>query len=137
MLKVDMVSCYVTSPYPQPNNPEGQGRQIRYIPKDIFRLWKFLMVNAKGFQVDEEVHSFWVDEEMYSRESNSFGKHRIETVVQVYFRYFKNIEGGRPVIRYFPSEYYHQIMSFFLRNFSQEHIQKDIQRSDGFFVVRL
>jgi hypothetical protein len=136
MLKIEMVRCYVTSPSPQAENPEGAGKQVRYIPKEIFRLWRFLMERVKGFEVTEQTDSFWVDEEMYSREQGSFGEHETEKVVQVYFQYFKDAEGGRPVIRYFPYDYFNQIMQFFMRNFSDEYIKADTERTFGYFVIR-
>ena len=68
MKKVEMVRCFVTSPTPNPKNPEHTEKTVRYIPSDIFRLWRYLMEEVKGFEVHEPVTSFWVDEEMYSKE---------------------------------------------------------------------
>lgn len=136
MLKIKMVRCYVTSPYQQQDNPEGKGSQVRYIPRDIFRLWKYLMVHVKDFKVEEELHSIWMDEEMYSKESPKLGKVKKDNVVQVYFRYFKESESGRPVIRYFPEKYLEKILSFFMKNFSTAHIRKNVKQSKGYFIVQ-
>lgn len=135
MLKIDMVRCYIKSPFPQRDNPEGLGSQVRYIPKEIFRLWKFLMTNVKKFEISHEEHSFWVDDEGYAKEKASFQKHKAEKVIQIHFRYYKNVEGGRPVIRYFPYAYFNQIMQFFMRNFSDDHIQNDAEKITGYFVI--
>lgn len=137
MLKIKMVRCYVTSPYQQGDNPEGNGAQVRYIPSDIFRLWKYLMVFVKGFTVEEESHSFWMDREMYSKESPDPEKTQRDEVVQVYFRYFKETESGRPVIRYFPDQYLEKILSFFMKNFSTAHIRKNVKQTKGYFIVQL
>ena len=135
MLKVEMVRCYVVSPLPQSQNPEGLGRQVRYIPLEIFRLWKYIMVSVKGFQVVDEVISFWMDEEEYNKESAGYSSHEVEKVVQVYFQYHKDMQGGRPVIRYFPSEHFQSIMQFFMQNFSSHHIKRDVEQTSGIFIV--
>ena len=75
MIKLDMVRCFILSPRPQRQNPEGAGKQVRYIPRDIFRLWKYIMTHVKGFQVTDEIRSFWVDNEMYTKESSAYGTH--------------------------------------------------------------
>jgi len=136
MFKIEMVRCFVTSPHRQMHNPEGEGKQVRYIPMEIFRLWKFIMVNVKDFNISEEVRSIWVDEELYCKEKPTYGEHEADRVVQVFFKYFMETENGRSVIRYFPYEYFNQIIQFFMRNFSSEYIRGDVEKTDGYFVVR-
>jgi len=137
MLKIEMVRCKITSPFPQGDNPEGKDSQVRFIPYEIYRLWNFLMTDVKSFSIIDEKISFWVDHEQYSKDKNSYGKHKKEEVTRIYFRYFKNIHRGRPVIRYFPDGYLNKIMRFFMKNFSMNHIEDDVEEVKGYFITLL
>jgi len=134
MKKVEMVRCYVASPEPQPNNPEAEGKTVRYVPTDIFRLWRYLMEDAKGFSIDDIQTSFWVDEEMYSKEKAAYGPHTTDLVVEVSFIYCRDTEVGRPVIRYFPQPHLEGILSYFLKNFSEQYIKGGMEKTTGVFV---
>lgn len=137
MKKVEMVRCYVTSPdASDKENPEGPGKSARYIPSDIFRLWRYLMEDVKDFAIDDVLTSFWVDEEMYSKEHAAYGNHEKEKVVEVSFLYTRDSEVGRPVTRYFPLAHLESILNFFLRNFSERYIQGGMRKSPGFFIVQ-
>ncbi|HPQ69996.1 MAG TPA: hypothetical protein PKW95_12780 [bacterium] len=136
MKKVEMVRCFVTSPNPDDRNPEKTNSQVRYIPGDIFRLWRYLMEEVKGFALDDEQVSFWVDEEMYSKENSTYGDHQKEKVVEVSFLYFRDSEVGRPVIRYFPLEHLEGILNFFLKNFSDKYIQGGMRKVPGYFISK-
>lgn len=134
MKKVEMVRCFVTSPNPANSNPEGSQKSVRYIPSEIFRLWHYLMVDVKGFQITNENVGIWVDSEMYHRDKGEFTDHKAHPVVEISFTYAKDTFVGRPVIRYFPKEYFETIMQYFLRNFSQEYIQNDVIKIEGFYI---
>jgi len=136
MKKVEMIRCYVTSPKPNPKNPESTERTVRYIPSDIYRLWRYLMEEVKGFEVHDTVTSFWVDEEMYSREKASYGEHDSQKVVEVSFLYYRDTEVGRPVTRYFPLAHLESILNFFMKNFSERYMQGGMQKRPGYFIVR-
>jgi hypothetical protein len=136
MKKVEMVRCFVVSPEPQPGNPEHEEKTVRYVPGDVFRLWRYLMEDSKGFGVQQPVTSFWVDEEMYSRERALYGEHTVEKVVEVSFIYCRDTEVGRPVVRYFPQAHFENILSFFMKNFSDEYIKGGMQKTIGMFVER-
>ena len=68
-------------------------------------------------------------------EHPGYSSHEVEKVVQVYFQYHKDMQGGRPVIRYFPSEHFQSIMQFFMQNFSSHHIKRDVEQTSGIFIV--
>ena len=136
MKKVEMVRCYVTSPQPNEANPEHPERSVRYVPSDIYRLWRYLMEEVKTFVIDAPVLSFWVDEEMYSREKHTYGDHECEKVVEVNFVYFRDSDVGRPVTRYFPLAHLESILNFFLKNFSEAHIQGGMRKTPGFFISK-
>jgi len=135
MKKVEMVRCFVVSPEPQDGNPEGDDKTVRYVPGDVFRLWRYLMEDAKGFAVHHAQTSFWVDEEMYSKEKNGYGAHGVEKVVEVSFIYCRDTDVGRPVVRYFPLSHFEDILAFFMKNFSDEYIKGGMQKTIGFFVA--
>jgi hypothetical protein len=134
MKKVEMVRCYVTSPDPQLPNPEGEEKTVRYVPSDIFRLWRYLMEDVKGFSIHDVVTAFWVDEEMYSKERATYQDHATDPVIEVSFVYTRDSEVGRPVVRYFPQLHLDVILGFFMKNFSDEYIKGGMQRANGYFV---
>jgi len=136
MKKVEMIRCYVASPHPNPDNPESQERSVRYVPSDIYRLWRYLMEEVKGFTISQPLLSFWVDEEMYSKDKSVYGEHSMEKVVEVSFLYYRESDVGRPIIRYFPHEHLENILNFFLKNFSEDYIQGAMNKAAGFFIVR-
>jgi hypothetical protein len=129
MKKVEMVRCYVTSPGEK--NPEAT---VRFVPSDIFRLWRYLMEDVKGFSVVDAATSFWVDEDMYSRERGVYGEHQIESVIEVSFVYCRDSEVGRPVIRYFPHDQLETILGYFMKNFSEDYVKGGLQKVTGYFV---
>jgi len=125
--KVEMIRCYVTS-------PNDGSKTIRYIPFDIFQLWKYLMESHRNFEVTTEQASVWMDEESYSRDAPSLPPHHAEKVMEVSFLYFAESDVGRRVVRYFPLEDYETIMGYFMKNFSQEHIQESKKEVPGVFI---
>ena len=136
MLKFELVRCYVKSPWDQGSSDDEQSRQVRYISLEIFRLWKYLMTRTKGFEISDEVASIWLDDEMYSLRKELLGPHKAFRVTQVYFKYNRDLEGGRVVIRYFPEEAFNQIMDCFMRNFSKDYMGTKIQQTNGYFIMR-
>jgi hypothetical protein len=112
MKKVEMVRCFVTSPEPNAANPEHPERSVRYVPSDIYRLWRYLM------------------------EGHNYGDHEKNKVVEVSFIYFRDSDVGRPVIRYFPLAHLEGILNFFLKNFSEAHIQGGMKKTPGFFISK-
>ena len=136
MKKVEMIRCFVASPNPHPNNPESPEKSVRYIPSDIHRLWRYLMEEVKGFSIHDAMTSFWVDEEMYSKEKQTYGEHQMEKVVEVSFLYYRDTEAGRPVTRYFPLTHLESILNFFMKNFSERYIQGGMKKTPGYFIVK-
>ncbi len=135
MKKVEMVRCFVSSPS-KDGEEESVPATVRYVPSDIHRLWRYLMEDVKGFTIEASKTSFWVDEEMYSREKAVYEEHTIDDVVEVSFVYCRDSEVGRPVIRYFPQEQFESILGFFMKNFSEEYIRGGLQKAKGYFVAR-
>lgn len=136
MKKVEMVRCFVASPNRPDDDFPADEKTVRYVPSDIFRLWRYLMEDVKGFAISEPATSFWVDEEMYSREKSCYDAHNTEHVIEVNFVYCRDSEVGRPVIRYFPREQLDTILQYFMKNFSDEYIKGGLQRNAGFFVAK-
>ena len=134
MKKIEMIRCSVVSPNKSNPNPEGGDKSLRFIPSEIYRLWRYLMEQVKGFGIAQEIISFWVDEELYSRDKSGYGAHTAHPVVEISFVYFKDTHVGRPVIRYFPLEYYQMIMGYFMKNFTEDYIKSGPDKKTGFFI---
>jgi hypothetical protein len=125
-----MVRCFVTS-------PNDVSRTVRYVPFDIYQLWKVLMEVQKSFRVSEECVSMWMDEELYSREAHRLPPHRKEEVMEISFVYYRESDVGRNVVRYFPADDYEKIMGYFLKNFSEKFIRHGKKEVPGVFVFPL
>lgn len=137
MLKIDMVRCHVISPDKDNNSKDENFKQERYIPLDIFRPWKFLMEKIKGFHLEDEIESFWVDDEQYSKDLKNYPPHDARRVVQICFSYYKDRQGGRPVVRYFPNKNFEKILQVFMRNFSDTFINDETEQTTGYFILPL
>ncbi|MDP8223556.1 MAG: hypothetical protein P9L99_09360 [Candidatus Lernaella stagnicola] len=133
MKKVEMVRCWVSSP-DNDDQSSSAPPTVRYVPSDIYRLWRYLMEDVKGFQIEGAETSFWVDDEMYSREKSIYGEHTTDHVTEVGFIYCRDSEVGRPVIRFFPQDQLEAILGFFMKNFPEEYIKGGLQKTNGFFV---
>jgi hypothetical protein len=134
MKKIEMIRCFVRSPRPSGDSPSDE-RSPRYVPSEIFRLWRYLMESVKGFEISDIVAGVWLDEEMFTKERDSYGVVRPDVVMEVFFNYTRDTSVGRPVIRYFPQDRFEAIVAIFLRNFSGEHIQGGTRQTRGRFIA--
>jgi len=133
MKKIEMIRCAVRSPN-KANNTFYEEKSLRFVPLEIFRLWRYLMEQVKKFEVSEVVTGYWMDEPTFSKEKGSFGNTEPDPVFEVFFTYTRDTKVGRPVIRYFPKERFERIMEIFLGNFSEEYIHGGTRLTRGFFV---
>ncbi|MCB1152743.1 hypothetical protein KDL45_03760 [bacterium] len=130
MKRVEMVRCRVQSPDSDP----GDDATLRYVPFEIFRLWRYLMEEVKGFRIEAFELGLWVDEEMASRNTHLTSGVPSDPVMEVSFTYGAHGEVGRPVIRYFPKDSFERIMQIFLRNFRKENIHGATRQVQGYFL---
>ncbi len=122
-------------------SPQGDKRQnkdaasTRYIPSEIFRLWRYLMEQIKGFEVFDIATGLWFDEEMYEKSKSDFANRKSERVIEISFSYCQDTTVGRPVIRYFPKDGLDEIMDVFIKNFSKKHIRGGTSQTRGYFIA--
>ncbi|MCZ7583827.1 MAG: hypothetical protein M5R36_11085 [Deltaproteobacteria bacterium] len=133
MKKIEMVKCLVRPPRQSPDDAPGDPT-ARFVPYEIFRLWRYLMEQVKGFEIADVHTGYWFDEPMFSKEQERLAGRNAEPVVEVFFTYTKDTTVGRPVIRYFPKERFDAIMNVFLRNFDNRDIRGGRRLVNGFFV---
>ena len=128
MRKVELVRCALTGPR-EPGN-----RAVRYVPAEIFELWKHLMEHRHGFAVEPEVFSFWFDGATYAARKETFPAHAAEEVVELRFHYPGTAPAGREVLRYFPAAEYDAIRRYMDAHFEPAR-REDIVETAGVFVV--
>ncbi|MBN1827507.1 MAG: hypothetical protein JW958_14765 [Candidatus Eisenbacteria bacterium] len=109
-----IVRCLVSREDTSPTEPT-----TRYVPLDIFELWKFLMENRHGFSVDRRVTSLWFERGAATR--SSYAGIDFEAVTQVELFFFSEEDGMlHQQVRYFPSgdpDVYRRIRDVFVSHY--------------------
>lgn len=131
MKKIEMIRCAVRSP--QKGAPYTGEKSLRYVPSEIFRLWRYLMENVKGFEISDIETGVWLDQEMLSKDKAQYPSEKPEAVMEVFFTYVRDTTIGRPVIRYFPQERFEAILKIFMKNFIGDYIQGGTRQTQGYF----
>ena len=134
MQQIEMVRCKCTDFHTKMKRPE-RPICVRYIPLELFHIWKYLMENIEGITVLSKERSIWMDEEMYSRQLHSLGEHELDLVDRVCFDYFGPATSSRPVIRYYSTDELNGMLAYMSRNFPYEPHMTQINRTQGFFIV--
>lgn len=92
-----IVKCFV-----QKMDAEGAPRSVRYVPLEIFNLWKFLMQERHRFRVTDATASLWFERGQATE--SSYAGIEYEPVTQVELFYFAEEDGMlHQEVRYFPS----------------------------------
>jgi len=109
-----IVKCLV-----QKKDDPDQSKTPRFVPLDIFEVWKFLMKEKHGFHVSDEVTSLWFERNAASE--SSYAGIEYEPVTQVEIFYFSGSDGMlHQQIRYFSSsdeEEYEGVRDAFLSHY--------------------
>jgi len=93
-----IVKCFVRRTDEPPASQSS-----RFVPLDIFNLWKFLMEERHLFEVSEPVTSLWFEKGAASE--SSYAGIEYEPVTQVELFYFAEEDGMlHQEVRYFPSD---------------------------------
>jgi hypothetical protein len=127
MARVDLVRCVVASPR------EPERRQIRYVPADLFDLWRHMMERRHGFAVGEVSAAPWIDQASYARAAGTLPPHAPEAVIEVRFLYPDPGPVARQVLRYFPKEEYDGIREYLVAHFDPARRQ-DVTETPGVFL---
>ncbi|MFH1681688.1 MAG: hypothetical protein ABIH26_13735 [Candidatus Eisenbacteria bacterium] len=110
-----IVRCFVRK-----EEPPGSSRTPRYVPLEIFNLWKRLMEERHGFGVADPVVSLWFEKGEASESSRAIVAH--EPVTQFELFYLSEKDGLlRREVRYFPSadqKEYGRIRDLFLAHYN-------------------
>jgi len=123
--KIEMIRCFVGRA-DQPQN------QVRFIPADIFEMWRFLMERVHHLVVARPGVSVWVAEDQGEA---ALALRPLEPVVEIRFRYHDMGEVGRQVVRYFPEDEFDEVFTAFRRHFPDDERMHELSRRRGFFLA--
>jgi hypothetical protein len=124
MSMVEMVRCEV--------GKDSQGRgDVRYVPAEIFVMWRYMMEGVHRLQVKAPRVSVWLPKD---HESRRWRDEPAEAVIEVRFRYRDLGDTGRVVTRYFPEQGFGQIYRTFRRHFPDDARIEEMTRRDGYFL---
>lgn len=132
-----MVKCYVRH-----DDPPDSAASPRFVPLDIFDLWKFLMEERHRFRVSDPKASLWFERGAATASSYAGIEH--EPVTQVELFYFAEEDGVlHQEVRYFPSgdgEAYDRIKSAFVAHYRNHKVQgrgdPKLNETPGVYIKR-
>ncbi len=119
MRKVKLLKCHLS----RKGNRSAQGSETgngntRYVPVDIFNLWRHYMQNRHGFALDVPEVSYWVDDEALMEWAEQVSPDRLETVIELsFYAYSQDVETSVPVVRYIAADDYAESKDFLLRHY--------------------
>jgi hypothetical protein len=90
---------------------------VRFVPLEIFQLWKHLMTEKHKFSVREETVSIWFD--IDGDPNVSYSEANYEKVIRFSMLVYSDNDGMyRKVTRYFPTDSYAEIKPRLLSHYS-------------------
>ena len=135
MAKEKIVRCMVRK------NGAGTGPgSVRYIPLEVYDLWKNLMVARHGFAVQEDCTSLWFD--IDGDPHVNYADTNYHKVVRLSIWIYSDPDGMfRKVTRYFPLEGYDDIKPRFLAHyaghFSDERFPARMEETHGVWLKHM
>jgi hypothetical protein len=113
MAKEKIVRCIVAK-----NEDQVTHESIRYIPLEIFQLWKHLMTEKHGFAIQDGCVSLWFD--IDGDPNVSYADTNYEKVIRLCLWIYSEEAGMfRQVTRYFPQDSYEKIRPHFMAHYSR------------------
>ena len=113
MAKEKVVRCRVSK-----NGSGPAVESVRYVPLDVFDLWKHLMTSRHGFEIVEEQVSLWFD--IDGDPHVSYSDSDYEKVLRLSMWVYSDKDRMfRKVVRYFPESDYSDIRSAFLSHYDE------------------
>ena len=137
MNRIPMVKCFVLKKSDDPINKES-----RYIPLDVFELWKYYMQSHHKFLVLEEIDSLWIDEEEHTKYLQIYERLALEEVREIKIILFSyETQLIIPVVRYIEEENYEKIKHILLSHYSDRKKGamreiREIKERRGFWIKR-
>ena len=111
MAKEKIVRCVVSRP------AGTEQTSVRYVPLDVFQLWKNLMTGRHDFTVQEDCVSLWFD--IDGDPNVTYADANYEKVVRVSLSVYSDEDGMfRRITRYFPAGSYSEIKPRFLAHYA-------------------
>ncbi len=113
---------------------------VRYIPLDVFNLWKLLMTAKHGFQVESDCTSLWFD--IDGDPNVKYVDSNYEPVIRLRLWVYSEEAGMfREITRYFPASEYARIKPNFLAHydtyFKSSQFPPRIEETRGVWLKRV
>jgi hypothetical protein len=113
MAKEKVVRCLVSK-----NGSGPPVESTRYVPLEVFDLWRHLMTTRHGFEILQEQVSLWFD--IDNDPHVSYSEADYERVLRLsLWVYSERDRMFRKVVRYFPEEEYARIRPTFLSHYEE------------------
>ena len=128
MNAIAMIKCFLT------RNTEEPG-SVRYVPLEIYEMWRFLMERVHRLLVVEPAASIWVPVGPNSEASGEEHAVQNEAVVEIKFKYLLSNNVGKPVVRYFPEDDFDQLYGYLRKHFPDESKMEGVQLRKGYFLA--
>ncbi|HPQ67522.1 MAG TPA: hypothetical protein PKW95_00245 [bacterium] len=129
MESIEMVKCYL-------KKDERDAGSVRYIPLDIFEMWRVLMRKVHGFLVADPVVATWTplndDPPEFLADAREDDD---DVVIEVSCRYSHSKKIDRSIVRYFPANDFEEVYGYFRNHFPDDKIDS-IRRRRGCFNCR-
>jgi hypothetical protein len=112
---------------------------VRYVPSEIFGLWRHLMRSKHGFEVKEGQASLWVDVE--EKPEAAYSETQYDRVLEVSLLFYSEKDGMFDrVRRYFPLEDYPRLRDVFLSHYMDEAmaggVSPQVKEKRGIWIHR-
>ncbi len=111
MAKAKIVKCTVK----RKGSPEAHP-SVRYVPLEVYNLWKFLMTCKHGFEILDERVSLWFDTD--GDPNINYSSTNYDKVIRVCLGIYSEKDGMfHEIVRYFPEGEYPEIKPRFLSHY--------------------
>ena len=112
MAKEKIVRCKVSR-----DGEDGPPESVRFVPLEVFRLWKHLMTGKHNFAVRDECVSIWFD--IDGDPNVSYSDANYEKVIRFSLLVYSDKDGMyHKITRFFPTDSYEEIKPRLLSHYS-------------------
>ena len=138
MAKEKIVKCRVAKAAPA-GIPGEALDSIRYVPLDVFDLWKHLMTEKHHFTITDETVSIWFD--IDGDPNVSYAESNYEKVLRFSMMVYSEKDGMyHRITRYFPTDHYADIkprlLSHYAGYFRSPQFPPRIEETCGVWLKR-
>jgi len=138
MAKEKIVKCRVAKAGPG-GIPAGPADSVRYVPLDVFYLWKHLMTQKHNFTITDETVSIWFD--IDGDPNVSYADANYEKVMRFSMMVYSEKDGMyHRITRYFPTDGYAEIkprlLSHYAHYFHSPQFPPRIEETCGVWLRR-